>query len=128
MNISSPSRKRPFWLSLIGLVLALFVFTWGLQYKLSLYNANDHEIPAKLLSKKERPQQHDSQLLTDSGARSAAVPLVTGAALPLFSLILLALCAQLAPVSSLHEEEGPESLVRFAGLSWFFFRPPPTLA
>ena len=57
---SSPqNRRRAVLLPLGLLILAIAVFGWGLQYKLSLYQGKDsisHSAPvAKLLSQKERP-------------------------------------------------------------------------
>ncbi len=59
--VKSPSktRRRTILLPMGLLMLALAVFGWGLQYKLSLYQSKDsvsHLAPAaKLLSQKERP-------------------------------------------------------------------------
>jgi hypothetical protein len=57
---NSPGKRRFAFLLPLGLLmLSMAVFGWGLQYKLSLYQAKDsisHLTPeAKLLSQKERP-------------------------------------------------------------------------
>lgn len=69
MNLHLPRKSRLF--RFIGfttyMALAIFVFTWGLQYKLSLYDppqAVSHQIPqAKLLSKNEQAGARRSPLV-----------------------------------------------------------------
>ena len=59
MSLSHTNRLNFSRLTFVFLVLAISVFTWGLQYKLSLYDpphSNSHAIPeAKLLSRDEQP-------------------------------------------------------------------------
>jgi hypothetical protein len=108
--------------------LALCVFTWGLQYKLSLYDppqSVSHKIPtAKLLSRDEQ-------------ATSLETPLIGIAKLPakIFQALLsTAFLSLLLPLSLLvtqtlrHREQEfsqPWRLRSSASLNAFFFRPPP---
>jgi len=116
--------------TLYFLGLAFCVFTWGLQYKLSLYDppkAVSHEMPqAKLLSKDQ--QSHVSES-----------PLVKGMSVPdktsqlafftlLFTLLLVSVVSvqpkQAARLADRNEPVRPPSL---ANLHSLFFRPPPIL-
>jgi hypothetical protein len=58
LTSSRPNRLGPSWRSLAFVALTLAVFTWGLQYKLSLYQSphavSRHMPAAKLLSGEER--------------------------------------------------------------------------
>jgi hypothetical protein len=59
LSNSAENRRRAVLLPLGLLMLCMAVFSWGLQYKLSLYQSKNsiaHLAPeAKLLSQKERP-------------------------------------------------------------------------
>ena len=109
--------------------LALGVFTWGLQYKLSLYDppqAISHRMPeAKLLSPEERTPVVDNSLVR----RSKVLSDTRAVLLPgIFFLSLLAF----APPGSkpaLNRRNGKWSCppCRRASLNAFFFRPPPRL-
>src|SRR5215471_12241846 len=78
--------------------LALAVFAWGLQYKLSLYDppqAVSHQIPeAKLLSKEEQASQHQNPLLEAADAPKSCYLLIPS----IFLLISLALNLLQTPV------------------------------
>jgi hypothetical protein len=105
------------------LMLSLAVFGWGLQYKLSLYQAKNsisHQAPeAKLLSQKERPA-------AALGTRSPELP-----AFPLFAGFMFVAVASLLRVAatrylrtgSLERSRPP----RPPCLQAVFFRPPPVL-
>lgn len=118
-------------LAFLFLGLAISVFTWGLQYKLSLYDppqAISHQIPeAKLLSKNEQTIEKKNPILDVSGASAKAVQLMLSS---IFLLISLALNLLHAPMSVERERDAqlPWHFERFASLSAFFFRPPPALA
>jgi hypothetical protein len=127
----STNRRALSWLTFVLLGLALSVFTWGLQYKLSLYdppNAASHEMPeAKLLSKSERITATENPLLKNIKA-PGKIPstLLTS----VFLLFLLAASSLNIPVSDQRrrEEKCPLHWRRLASLNPFFFRPPPALA
>ena len=130
VNLWCPNWRALPWFTFVLLGLALSVFTWGVQYKLSLYDppkAASHQMPeAKLLSKSERPAAAESPLLKDTKA-SAEVICVLVAGLFLFCLPARILNA---PASGHRRRNAnrPWYLSRRAALNAFFFRPPPTLA
>ena len=68
MKLSDTFRPRLCRLSFVFIGLAISVFTWGLQYKLSLYypkHSTYHQLPeAKLLSKNEQPAATKGLLMT----------------------------------------------------------------
>ncbi len=111
--------------------LALCVFGWGLQYKLSLYDppqAVSHEIPqAKLISKDEQSLTTDNPLVKSP---SASDMVVQAAFHGLFFAVFLALIAPrgLALYGKYSRADQPVRPVSHASLSAFFFRPPPVLA
>lgn len=128
LRISETSLSR---LAFLFLGLAISVFTWGLQYKLSLYDppqAISHQIPeAKLISKNEQTVEAKNPILDISGASAKAVQLILSS---IFLLISVALNLLHAPVSVERERDAqlPWHVERFASLNAFFFRPPPALA
>jgi hypothetical protein len=104
-------------------VLALAVFLWGVEYKMSLYPAQrpaPTRVPmAKLLSESERP-----------ASRQAASSLRTTVSLGLFFTLGLFLTSwlrghragpQLRAALSASPADGP----RRSAMHHFFFRPPP---
>ncbi len=107
--------------------LAVSVFAWGLQYKLSLYfpaHSAYHQVPkAKLLSKNEQPTRVDDLLVGSTKPGSEATPGFSHA-LTLFAWVL-ALPAFIRRGPARHEHETPWLAPLSAGLSAFFFRPPP---
>jgi hypothetical protein len=131
MNVGQQTKARFSWLSLAFLGLAVFVFTWGLQYKLSLYDppqAISHRIPeAKLLSKKEQASETNGPLLDNSKAPARTQLRVFPG---IFLLIALALNPFRVPVSLRRDrnEQLKQRDARFACLNAFFFRPPPAFA
>lgn len=130
MLINSPKRRISAALTGMGILfLAIAVFGWGIEYKLSLYDAPEsfstHIAQAKLLSQKERP-------ITDSIVDSVQV----ASPLPQSSLFNPALLAA-AFVFGLHLVEVLRSAAitvdgsrqqRCACSSFFSFRPPPVSA
>jgi len=119
------STRRIRALNVMGvLFLAVAVFTWGLQYKMSLYNTSSGltaSVPhAKLLSQKERPESNVASIRLNS----------TQDLLP-YAIFLFAwiVCSLVVAVTirtrSLSLDKG--SRQRFAALDFFSFRPPPVL-
>ncbi len=109
--------------------LAVSVFTWGLQYKLSLYyppHSIFHQIPeAKLLSRNEQSTPTEASLLSSAkfpGDRTQSGLVI----LTLFACMML-----LRPVRARHTEQEfarPWLVSLSARLTAFFFRPPPAFA
>lgn len=131
MNASSTRRPRfsRFTLCLLG--LAFCVFTWGLQYKLSLYDppqAASHELPsAKLLSRDQQSTTTESPLIKSEGAPDKTVmATVFSILLPLFA-ILNSLKLP-AAFRRNRDAKRPWRQLSQASLNAFFFRPPPVLA
>jgi hypothetical protein len=130
MKVSDTFRPRLCRLSFVFVGLAISVFTWGLQYKLSLYypkHSTYHQLPeAKLLSKNEQATTTDGLLTSTAKAPS---DFVRGGIL---TLMLFALALGLPPISGATQTEQerarPWLVSLSAGLNAFFFRPPPTLS
>lgn len=104
-------------------MLAFAVFSWGVRYKLSLYNPATHMSAAKLLSERERPATFESTKL-------AADPVINPEPVTFFGMamgILLArkwsLKAAFLPRNVLRQVELPKQPSR----TFFFFRPPPVI-
>jgi hypothetical protein len=124
------STKTPFRLSRLTfafLCLALAVFTWGLQYKLSLYDppqASSHQMPeAKLLSGNEQTKSSEVLLIMGLGILQRTIfPLVLGMVSLLF---LLPHLPSMVFRGLRRETKLPWTLQAQACLSTFFFRPPP---
>jgi len=105
-------------------MLAFAVFSWGVRYKLSLYNPATHMSAAKLLSQRERPA-------TSESAKLAADPVVNPVPITLFAFAMGVMLAGLW-------SEQPDFLPRVArhrvrlpkqpNQTFFFFRPPPFLS
>ena len=130
MKVPDTFRPRLCRLSFVFVGLAISVFTWGLQYKLSLYypkHSTYHQLPeAKLLSKNEQATATDGLLTSTVKAPS---DFVGGGDL---TLMLFALVLGLPPISGATQTEQermrPWLLSLSASLNAFFFRPPPTLS
>jgi hypothetical protein len=114
--------------SLVFLGLTLAVFTWGLQYKLSLYNSPhdaSRQIPqAKLLSRNEQAMEPDSPLTGTAKAGLRHISVVLPAVL-LFFWIRLSLFREAGCAGDGPDGSRPRRVRSFASLSAFFFRPPP---
>jgi hypothetical protein len=107
------------------------VFTWGLQYKLSLYdapNSASRQIPeAKLLSGNEQSRAAENTFVEATKAPPAvAYPLIFSA----FTALLLAFALAYAAMSGqgMQESRRPWRLSCRRSMTAFFFRPPPVLA
>jgi hypothetical protein len=120
------SGRRAVLLPLGLLMLSLAVFGWGLQYKLSLYQAKNsiaHSTPeAKLLSQKERPATTQAV-----DTRTPEGPGFLG----FTAFVLLAVASLLRPAAGRYLRiEGRERsrASRPPCLQALFFRPPPVLS
>jgi len=128
VKLSDTIRPRLCRLSFVFIGLAIAVFTWGLQYKLSLYypeHSTYHQIPeAKLLSRNEQPIATD-RLMTSPA--KAPTDVVAGG---LFTLTFFVWVFGLLPLSGATriepERTRPWLVSLSARLNAFFFRPPPT--
>jgi hypothetical protein len=110
--------------------LAVCVFTWGLQYKLSLYDppqAASHQIPqAKILSRNELSGTTESPLVVRTKTSTRVSYTVPGT---VFFILLLPL-GILNPQESGQRELGTNRVrhLRRGLFDIFFLRPPPILA
>jgi len=108
--------------------LALCVFLWGLQYKLSLYDppqTDSHHVPmAKLLSKNEQSNTTDKSI--DSQSTPTIKVLFAVFSVALSSLLIVCV---FCPPGLNHRErvQNPSLPLQQALLESFFFRPPPIL-
>jgi len=112
------------WMTVLLVVFA--VFSWGVQYKLSLYDRPAKSIAAvpqaKLLSQKERPVAVHQPLAVNASDALRLVPSYFGI---LFGLILASSMARI--LQKFGNSETAEFIPLDPGpyLSYFFFRPPP---
>ena len=126
------TRRLSRW-TFVFLGLGMCVFTWGLQYKLSLYyppHSSFHQVPeAKLLSKNEQPRialDLPSERLKKTADNIQQLSLTALMLAWLTSLTLgLALAAERRFLPRGHQ---PWLLAAQASLDAFFFRPPPISA
>ena len=128
MELRRTSRPKLSSFTFVFVGLALAVFTWGLQYKLSLYDppqsASHRMVEAKLLSKNEQATTNDGLL---AGNFKAPAGKWSASGYPVFVLPLLVLASFRKP-SAPHEGfdvERPWRIRCRASLDPFFFRPPP---
>jgi hypothetical protein len=129
MTILAKNRASFGRFAVAFLGLAVCVFAWGLQYKLSLYDppqASSHQVPqAKLLSK-------DQWSPSPGGLRASMVTSPSGIwAEQLYTMLfafLLALGAESALSHRQKHRDGSKPWLAWssASLSAFFFRPPPS--
>jgi type VI protein secretion system component VasF len=131
VHLARTSRRLPVWISSGCLVLALFVFAWGLGYKLSLYDppqSTSHQIPqAKLLSKNEQGSIAKTPLTGQIKTSIMKASLLLADVLFAFFLSL----SLFGVPASCHRErdaELPWLSRHLAGLNFFFVLPPPFLA
>jgi hypothetical protein len=125
--VSNTIRPTLCKFSVVVVGLAMSVFVWGLQYKLSLYfpaHSEYHQVPeAKLLSKNEQPTRVDG-LLVGSTKPVSHTGLFRFYTLALFEWVL-ALPALSVPRRTKQEPKKPWLAAMSASLDAFFFRPPP---
>jgi hypothetical protein len=124
------NRQNTLRLTFGFVILVFAVFGWGLQYKLSLYNAPDSVsyIPqAKLLSNEERAGHAAPVLASDAGrTKETLPPWMFSLALIFPWILLLAGGPGLLSrrISACFTGE-PRQGIQQASLCPFFFRPPP---
>ena len=123
MNVEQTRRRGSQWMIVTIAMLAFAVFSWGVRYKVSLYNPGAHMSAAKLLSQRERPATFES-------AKLAADPAVNLEPVTFFALamgIMLAWLWSLKPTFSPRSVRHRVKLTRKPNQTFFFFRPPPIL-
>jgi hypothetical protein len=125
---SSRTDRRIQSLNIMGMLfLAISVFAWGLQYKMSLYNPSSGltaAVPhAKLLSQKERPESNVASIKSDSTQHRSPVSY----AIFLFASILCSLVVAVTVQTRGLSLDKKSRQQRFAALDFFWFRPPPVL-
>jgi len=110
--------------------LAICVFAWGLQYKLSLYDLPQTTAPhvpmAKLLSRDEQPEASKTSLHLAENLLARALPAASSAGI-LFLLLTVCMRAMLAR-GRLRFPANPLWQARRATVDAYFDRPPPALA
>lgn len=109
------------------LFLALSVFAWGLQYKLSLYDPPQslaRQVPtAKLLSRDEQPEIASSATVASpQRAAQAVMPIALGI---LLLLVYLTAPARAAAVHARRLEADRSWKLQLTPCKTFFVRPPP---
>lgn len=119
--------RKTAWATFLFVTLIFAVFTWGLQYKLSLYDSPHsivHEMPeAKLLSNQERI----GYTLPEAAVSASVVPPSSHFLLSIFRAQLFPNLQQTRLWGSKPSGTAPISGIRAASLTPFFFRPPPLL-
>jgi hypothetical protein len=131
VNYWFPVRRLGPGFNFVFFWLAISVFSWGLQYKLSLYDppkSSSHQIPsAKLLSKDEQAARVGSPLISKAKLSLKTVPVVLSGVF-LFFLLALNLPNSASPGRVKRESCPVWRLCHQAGMNAFFFRPPPVLS
>jgi hypothetical protein len=131
MNFNPRTWASASRLTIVFLGLAFAVFTWGLQYKLSLYDppqSISHEIPqAKLLSRDEQSRASESPLIKETSVPNKTMQMA------LLSLLFAFFPAwstlrRLELFGKYSDTNQPVRPPNQASLNSFFFRPPPALA
>jgi hypothetical protein len=122
-------RLRRLSFVLIGLA-AISVFTWGLQYKLSLYypkHSAYHQLPeAKLLSRNEQAAATE-HFLTRTSSEKVSSDLLLGGLFTLTPFVWVLEPLRISEATRTEPERTRPWLVSLsAHLNAFFFRPPPT--
>lgn len=129
MSLLRPNRPGLSRFSFAVFALALSVFTWGLQYKLSLYDppqAASHSLPvAKLLSKDEQAAVTKGVAAADTKVPGELVFFVGASFLFLLAHIPSIFVAK-RRVAQDHRR--PMFISCSASMNAFFFRPPPASA
>jgi hypothetical protein len=124
MNAEQTKRRKSHIMMIAIVLLAIAVFSWGISYKLSLYNPAAHMSAAKLLSQRERPATFET-------TPPPADPLVNPVPVTLFVLAIATFLTELCfrkpdflQKSVRHRLQLPKQ----PGQTFFFFRPPPFLS
>jgi hypothetical protein len=130
VNPFHTNRRNLSGFTFVFLGLVISVFTWGLQYKLSLYDpphATSHQIPeAKMLSRDEQQAPAASLLVTTT--KDWAVIAQAALFFAMFALFLLYfdLLGKQIFSQKVREARRPWRVCCRPSLNAFFFRPPPT--
>jgi hypothetical protein len=131
VGVWSTNRRTLSWFTFVFLGLGLAVVSWGLQYKLSLYdppNTTSHQMPeAKLLSKGEQTTATKSPLLKSTHDSAKILSTVLTSVFFLFLAASGSLHAR-ASEQRPQDERRPWHFRRLPSLNAFYFRPPPSLA
>jgi hypothetical protein len=131
MRVLSTAETRSSRLTFFLVGLAIAVFAWGLQYKLSLYDppqAISHRIPeAKLLSRNEETHETKRPVLDVSRGPAERTQRVLSRIFLLISLALNLLRSRIS-IERKRDAQLSKNSGRHACLDAFFFRPPPVLA
>lgn len=131
VNYWLPTRQLGPGFNFVFFWLAISVFSWGLQYKLSLYDppkSSSHQIPsAKLLSKDEQAAKVYGPLISKAKISLKAIPVVLPSVF-LFFLLALNLPNSPSPGQDKRESCPVWRLCHQASMNVFFFRPPPVLS
>lgn len=131
VSTSCTKRSRRWRIPLLLLGLTVAVFTWGLQYKLSLYDppqAVTRKMPsAKLLSADEQAAISASQLSSLASPPEKTIRTIFTSILLLFVLKLTS--PSLQPAARMESLTASRTWLwrRFANMNAFFFLPPPSL-
>ena len=130
MSVAHKIRPNLSRFTFVFLGLAISVFTWGLQYKLSLYDpphSTSHDIPeAKLLSRNEQATASEGLFVSNTEVWPLIGQLVTFGLLA-FVLPRFNLTAAPRFTRQAREAKRPWRVSCRPGLNAFFFRPPPAL-
>lgn len=120
------TRRIPLWFSLAFVLLAVSIFSWGLGYKLSLYNVTPssfHRVPsAKLLAGDE--QNTSDQTILSGNLRALPFARIEFAVFLLLPFVVFAATVAGIRQWELHAAESLLGRYRSA-LDSFSFRPPP---
>lgn len=129
MEPRSTSRSKLPCYSFAFLALAVLVFTWGLQYKLSLYAA-PHSIAHQMVQAKLLANDEQASLLRYKDAtgptdfvHSSPAFIPGGLLVPLLAFSLLLASSQQS--QEICASKRPWRTASQAGFNAFFFRPPP---
>jgi hypothetical protein len=127
LQLWRPNRAPSRFSRLLFAALACSVFVWGLQYKLSLYDAPQaapHSvIAAKLLSKNEQTNLTEASPYTKSDQPVKALLTLSG----VVSFILVAVCGTLLPAyRRRYVAANPPRLLQQTLREAYFVRPPPS--
>jgi len=130
VNAWSTNRRALSWVTFAFLLLVLSIFTWGLEYKLSLYDppqSTSHQMAqAKLLSKDQDEQAAVANSLLRSPPKAS--PQARNAFISSVFVLSFMVLLSLGALSEPHEgrdSDRPWHVCSGASLNAFFFRPPP---
>ena len=130
MSVAHKIRPNLSRFTFVFLGLAISVFTWGLQYKLSLYDpphSTSHDVPeAKLLSRNEQATASEGLFVSSTEVWPLIGQLVS---VGLLAFVLLRFNLTAAPrlTRQAREARRPWRVSCRPGLNAFFFRPRPAL-